>query len=104
MSSPSEPEEMVSISIERSFLPSRITEPLPNWRSIWESAADRALVLSMEDPSTIRRAVADIGGAPYGGDSRAGQTAVKTRVESAIDGANVPYLFQVRNMFFLWGW
>src|SRR5215204_847791 len=74
MSSPSEPEEMVSMSIERSFLPSFITEPLPNWRSIWESAADRALDLSMEDPSTIRRAVADIGGAPYGGDSRAGQT------------------------------
>src|SRR5947209_19795318 len=64
---------MVSISMERSFLPSFITEPLPNWRSIWESAADRALVLSMEDPSTIRRAVADIGRAPYGGDSLAGQ-------------------------------
>src|SRR6186997_925445 len=48
------------MSIERSFLPSFITEPLPNWRSIWESAADRALVLSMEDPSTIRRAVADM--------------------------------------------
>src|SRR5437868_10493449 len=75
MSSPSEPEEMVSTSIERSFLPSFITDPLPNWRSIWESAADRALDLSMEDPSTIRRAVADIGGAPYGGDSRAGQRA-----------------------------
>src|ERR1700736_841243 len=74
MSSPSEPEEMVSTSMERSFLPSFITEPLPNWRSIWESAADRALVLSMEDPSTIRRAVADIVRAPYGGDSRAGQT------------------------------
>jgi hypothetical protein len=28
----------------------------------------------MEDPSTIRRAVADMGGAPYGGDSLAGQT------------------------------
>src|SRR3954470_12901497 len=74
ISRPSEPEEMVSMSIERSFLPSFITEPLPNWRSIWESAADRALVLSMEDPSTIRRAVADMG-APYGGDSLAGQTA-----------------------------
>src|SRR3954462_11440409 len=74
MSSPSDPDEMVSISIERSFLPSFITEPLPNWRSIWESAADRALVLSMEDPSTIRRAEADMG-APYGGDSLAGQTA-----------------------------
>src|SRR5437667_12521049 len=74
MSSPSEPDEMVSTSIERSFLPSFITEPLPNWRSIWESAADRALVLSMEDPSTIRRAVADMGRAPYGGDYGAGQT------------------------------
>src|SRR3954467_7096399 len=74
MSSPSEPDEIVSMSIERSFLPSFITDPLPNWRSIWESAADRALVLSMEDPSTIRRAVADIGRAPYGGDSLAGQT------------------------------
>jgi hypothetical protein len=30
----------------------------------------------MEDPSTIRRAEADIGGAPYGGDSLAGQTGV----------------------------
>src|SRR5919206_3314252 len=73
MSSPSDPDETVSISIERSFLPSFITDPLPNWRSIWESAADRALVLSMEDPSTIRRAVADILRAPYGGDSRAGK-------------------------------
>src|ERR1700733_11334141 len=74
MSSPSEPDEIVSISIERSFLPSFITEPLPNCRSIWESAADSALVLSMEDPSTIRRAVADMIRAPYGGDSLAGQT------------------------------
>src|ERR1700712_451194 len=74
MSSPNEPEEMVSTSMERSFLPSFITEPLPNCRSIWESAAARALVLSMEDPSTIRRAEAGIGGAPYGEDSLAGQT------------------------------
>jgi hypothetical protein len=34
--------------------------------------------LSMEDPSTIRRAVADIGRAPYGGDSLAGQTAASS--------------------------
>src|SRR4051794_41774273 len=73
MSSPSEPDEMVSTSMERSFLPSFMTEPLPNWRSIWESAAERALVLSMEDPSTIRRAVADIVGAPYGGGLRGGE-------------------------------
>src|SRR5947209_823380 len=75
MSSPSEPEEMVSLSIERSFLPSFITEPLPNCRSICESAAVRALVLSMEDPSTIRSAETDMGDAPYGEDSLAGQTA-----------------------------
>src|SRR3954471_13129018 len=69
MSSPSDPDEIVSMSIDRSFLPSFITEPLPNWRSIWESAADRALVLSMEDPSTIRRAVGvvAIDLAPYEG-------------------------------------
>src|ERR1700677_5297795 len=77
---------MVSTSIGGSFLPSLITEPLPNWRSIWESAADRALVLSMEDPSTIRRAVADMAGAPYGGDSRAGQIGG----ESASDGTMYP--------------
>src|SRR5215472_15123453 len=74
MSSPSEPEETVSTSMDRSFLPSFITEPLPNWRSIWDSAADNALLLSMEEPSTIRRAVTDIGLAPYGGDSLGRQT------------------------------
>src|SRR3954452_2198755 len=56
MSRPSEPEEMPSMSIALSFLPSRMTEPLPNWRSIWVSAADRAFDLSIEDPSTRRRA------------------------------------------------
>src|ERR1700704_5313863 len=99
MSSPSEPEEIVSMSIERSFLPSFITEPLPNWRSIWESAAARALVLSMEDPSTIRRAVADIGRAPYGGGSLAGQTGGNNG-PNRDRRENVPHLFQVRNMFF----
>src|SRR5579871_6805969 len=77
MSSPSEPDDTVSISIERSFLPSFITEPLPNWRSIWDSAADNALLLSMEEPSTIRRAVTDIGRAPYDGDSLGGQMVKK---------------------------
>src|SRR5882757_1172545 len=100
MSSPSEPEEIVSISIERSFLPSFITEPLPNWRSIWESAADSALDLSIEDPSTIRRAETDMGCAPYGGDSLAGQTDEEDQVECAVDWPDVPRLFYVRNMFF----
>src|SRR6516225_12004991 len=74
MSSPSEPDETVSTSIERSFLPSFITEPLPNWRSICDSAADNALLLSMEEPSTMRRAGTDILLTPYGGDSRGRQT------------------------------
>jgi hypothetical protein len=51
----------------------------------------------MEDPSTIRRAVADIGRAPYGGDSLAGQTGKQGGDDR---GNNVPYLFLVRNMFF----
>src|SRR5258708_31877520 len=104
MSSPSEPEEMVSTSMERSFLPNFITEPLPNWRSIWESAADRALVLSMEDPSTIRRAVADMGRAPYGGGARTGEKANHNKgrraplVERALFFFRFPYFF-----FFFWG-
>src|SRR5947199_1206631 len=100
MSSPSEPEEMVSTSMERSFLPSFITEPLPNWRSIWDSAADSALVLSMEDPSTIRSAVADMVVLLMAGIRRWDKRAV-IRAETTTDGTNVPYLFSVRNMFFL---
>src|SRR5215510_547014 len=97
MSSPSEPEEIVSISIERSFLPSFITEPLPNCRSIWESAADSAFDLSMEEPSTIRRAGTDIwwllmtdSGGTDSGESRTFGC-----------GIYVLHLFSVRNMFFL---
>src|SRR6202008_3875137 len=56
MSRPSEPDEMVSTSIDLSFLPSRMIEPLPKLRSIWESAASRAFDLSMDDPSTRRSA------------------------------------------------
>src|ERR1700684_2560290 len=97
---------MVSTSIERSFLPSRITEPLPNWRSIWESAADSALVLSMEDPSTIRSAVADIGCCSLWrgfacGANGAAKLARKSRVGDW--WSIVLHLFQVRNMFFLGG-
>src|SRR2546425_2210555 len=100
MSSPSEPEEMVSMSIERSFLPSFITEPLPNWRSIWESAADRALVLSMEDPSTIRRAVADMGRAPYGGGLLGGQTEGLNPRPRGGDGKNHPLFSWFASSFF----
>ncbi len=56
MSSPSEPVDIASTSIVLSFLPSRMIEPLPNWRSIWLKAADRAFDLSMDDPSTTRKA------------------------------------------------
>src|SRR5215470_15257155 len=56
MSSPSEPVEIVSISIAFSFLPSFMIEPLPKARSIWLSAASRAFDLSMDEPSTRRRA------------------------------------------------
>src|SRR6185437_5135164 len=69
MSSPSEPVDIASMSIALSFLPSRMIEPLPNWRSIWPSAADRAFDLSMEDPSTRRSADWLILRAPYGRDS-----------------------------------
>src|SRR2546426_6602386 len=94
---------MVSMSIERSFLPSFITEPLPNWRSIWESAADRALVLSMEDPSTIRRAVADMGRAPYGGGFLRGQNSGPNRRTTDGRGTNEPPCFLFSILFFFWG-
>ena len=65
ISSPSEPVETVAISIALSFLPSRMIEPLPNARSICETAASSAFVLSMEEPSTKRRAAWAIAFAPY---------------------------------------
>src|SRR5262245_13222740 len=61
MSSPSEPDEITSTSIDSSALPSRMIEPLPKWRSIWESAASRAFDLSMDDPSTTRSAAGLMG-------------------------------------------
>src|SRR5215470_8628978 len=65
MSRPSEPVETVSTSIDLSFLPSRMIEPLPKLRSIWESAASRAFDLSMEEPSTRRNALVLIAPTPY---------------------------------------
>src|SRR6516165_5088411 len=65
MSRPREPVETVSTSIDLSFLPSRMIEPLPKLRSIWESAASRAFDLSMEEPSTRRNAVVVIAPTPY---------------------------------------
>src|SRR5271169_5879989 len=71
ISRPSDPVETTSMSIDLSFLPSRMIEPLPKLRSIWESAASRAFVLSMDDPSTRRSAAAPalMFRAPYGRDS-----------------------------------
>src|ERR1700730_12537789 len=102
MSSPSEPDEIVSTSMERSFLPSFITEPLPNWRSIWDSAADSALLLSMDEPSTIRSAVvADIRWCSlWRGVARA----TNGWARPGRIGNTVPYLFSVRNMFFPGWW
>src|SRR5579862_3302245 len=75
MSRPSEPVETVSISIDLSFLPSRMIEPLPKLRSICDSAASRAFDLSMDDPSTRRSAAAPalMIRAPYGRDSEGQQ-------------------------------
>jgi hypothetical protein len=46
--------------------------------------------------------VADMGGAPYGGDSLAGQTGGEGLAKGLISYCRntVPYLFHVRNMFF----
>src|SRR6478752_10378772 len=70
MSSPSEPVDTVSTSIDLSFLPSRMIEPLLKLRSIWESAASRAFDLSMEEPSTRRSAAVAIAPTPYDRDSK----------------------------------
>src|SRR5579862_1010316 len=58
ISRPREPVETTSMSIDLSFLPSRMIEPLPKLRSICESAASRAFDLSMDEPSTRRSAAA----------------------------------------------
>src|SRR5262249_11341373 len=56
MSRLSEPVGTVSMSIALECLPSRMIEPLPNARSICDSAASSAFDLSMEAPSTTRSA------------------------------------------------
>src|SRR5258707_12963199 len=54
ISSPREPVEIASIPLGLPPLPRRMIEPLPNARSIWDSAASSALVLSIPPPSTTR--------------------------------------------------
>src|SRR5262249_50957276 len=97
MSRLSDPVGIVSMSIALEFLPSRMIEPLPNARSIWDSAASSAFDLSMEAPSTTRSAGWAI------------DTLLMTmilRVDNAGCGPSpgkadtVHYLFSVRNMFF----
>src|SRR4051794_32687070 len=76
MSRPSDPDGIASTSIDLSFLPSRMIEPLPKLRSICESAASRAFDLSMEEPSTRRSAAAvcwAIAPTPYDRDSEGRQ-------------------------------
>src|SRR5258705_6842568 len=65
---------MVSTSISLPPLPSFMIEPLPKFRSIWDSAASSALVLSMEAPSITRNAAGAIVVAPYDRDSEGSQT------------------------------
>src|ERR1700730_11519681 len=101
ISSPSDPVGTVSTSIVLLFLPSRMIEPLPKARSIWESAASSAFVLSiMLAPSTTRNvagwAIATL------------LMAMILRADNAgcgrpPQGINVHYLFLVRNIFFLGG-
>src|SRR3954451_23046608 len=89
----SEPVETVSTSMDLPPLPSRMIEPLPKLRSIWESACSRAFDLSTENPSTIRSAML-IAVSPYDRDSDDRQTGAPGI------GRSVHDLFWVGNMFF----
>src|SRR5262245_26147936 len=80
MSRPSEPVETVSTSIDLLFLPSRMIEPLPKLRSIWDSAASSAFDLSMEEPSTRRKAAGAIAPSPYERDSENRQRTLPVRL------------------------
>src|SRR5262249_61671879 len=99
MSRPSDPVGIVSTSIALLFLPSRMIEPLPKARSIWDSAASRAFDLTMDEPSTRRRAAAWLMIALH-----MLQDSVRRQTRAAnetVYGSFVHYLFSVRNMFFL---
>src|SRR5947209_15202736 len=96
ISSPSEPVETVSTSIDRLFLPSRMIEPLPKLRSIWESAASRAFVLSMDEPSTRRSAAGAIVSLLMTGIRKTDNAGGRLPVGQV---SAVHYLFSVGNMF-----
>src|SRR4051794_12128344 len=102
MSRPSEPEGMVSTSIDLSFLPSRMIEPLPKLRSIWESAASRAFDLSIEEPST-RRSAADcwaIAPTPYDRDSEDRQ---RMPPIPSVKGQCTLFVLRSQYVLFYWG-
>src|SRR3954451_7206718 len=82
MSSPSEPVDTVSISTGFWPLPSRMIDPLPKARSIWDSAASRAFVLSMDEPSTSRRADWDMGAGSLWQGERRNSTRAAARMYS----------------------
>ena len=60
ISSPSDPVEIVSASLEGSRAPSFMMEPRPNARSIWPNAASSAFCLSISALSTKRNEVCDM--------------------------------------------
>src|SRR5262249_59873014 len=100
MSRPSDPVEMVSMSIDLGFLPSFMIEPLPKLRSIWDSAASRAFDLSMELPSTRRNAAGAMSLLLMTTIRRADNEKALRRGGVGPSKANVHDLFFVRNMFF----
>src|SRR5262245_59944732 len=100
MSSPSEPVETVSTSIDLPLLPSFMIEPLPKLRSIWDSAASSALDLSMDDPSITRSAAGAIVSLLMTGIRKTDKlAALPGEAPTAIERDNVHDLFYVRNMF-----
>src|SRR6185503_6612135 len=100
MSSPSEPVETVSMSIDLSFLPSFMIEPLPKARSIWVSAASRAFDFSMGfELSTTRRAAGLMSALIMAYNSEARQP--RLRGDQA-EGHCTRFLLG-RNIFFLGG-
>src|SRR6478672_7159153 len=109
MSSPSEPVEMASTSTACSFWPSRMMEPLPQFRSICEIAASSAFSLSISPPSTRRSATFNMADSPYfigpAMLANAGKhypRGVRPKLASPLlrRARNVHVLFSVRNLFF----
>src|SRR5262245_16190631 len=102
MSRPSEPVETVSMSIDLLALPSRMIEPLPKLRSIWERAASRAFDLSMEEPSTRRSAAAvAIAPTPYDRDSGDRQRTGPVRKQCTLFVLGSQYVLFAKQIYIL---